>query len=178
MEAVDETDRVRRQGWLTFTRSAPNTQDPDDPVVEELVITLRTPSDPTGKCVAEVKVLWAGRHGPLTPCLVADGSAAKMLALYPEVLVPFLAMDNGRITPEALIDGLLKVGVVQRGRGEPFVSPMVSCSRCRQMFANEDCATPDPLVRDETMCHLCAILSEADALKLIRERRTKAVSAG
>lgn len=54
MHAIDDIERIRREGTLTYIRAARSAGHPDQSVVEYVGITLSTPSDATDRCVGKV----------------------------------------------------------------------------------------------------------------------------
>jgi len=46
MQAIDEVERIRREGRLTYYRSTGGPCHPDKEVIEQVAVTLRTPDDP------------------------------------------------------------------------------------------------------------------------------------
>lgn len=165
MKAIDEIDRVRREGRLTFSRHAPPAYDLDQEVVEEVVISLSTPRDPPGRCVEKVAVQWTSIRtmGSLIPSIYLDGGEAKLLALFPQILAPFVQMNGGHLTPDALIEGLKKVGVVAGHPDKPYVSPTITCARCGDLYRKTDCMTVDTLSSSGVICKWCVWREEHGA---------------
>lgn len=165
MHAIDEVKRIKRYGWLTFSRHSPSHAHPDLSVVEEVAITLRSPTDPQGHCVEEIVVRWTSNRtmGSLIPSIYLEGGQAKLVALFPQILTPFLDMNDGHLTPDALIQRLLKVGVSPSRPGQLYLSPTVTCSRCNSLYRKSDCTTPDPQNPDGVLCVWCVFITNSDA---------------
>lgn len=141
MQAIDEIGRIKRDGSLTYFRSTRQSGSPDQQVIESVSVTLRTPDDPLGKCVAHVEVEWVPHfaNAALAPRLNSEGGNLKMLALFPEILSPFFAMDHGELSPDAFVEGLLKIGV-RPDDGNASYKPLACvCSQCDSLFAPEVC---------------------------------------
>lgn len=143
MHAIDELDRIKRDGFLTYSRFSRPSSGPDQEVTEWVSVTLRTPDDPVDKCVAHVEVEWTPYfvNASLAPRLKAEASNAKMLALFPEILSPFLAMEHGHLTPDDFVAGLVKIGVRPEAGNASYTPLARTCARCTGLFAPEDCDT-------------------------------------
>lgn len=143
MQAVDEVERIKRDGFLTYYRSTRQPGSPDQQVVELVSVMLRTPDDPADKCVARVEVEWLPHfvNSALAPRLNAEAGSVKMLALFPEILSPFLEMDHGQLSPDAFVAGLLKIGVRSEAGNTRYTPLARTCARCSGLFAPEDCNT-------------------------------------
>lgn len=140
MQAIDEVERIKREGFLTYYRGTRQPGTPDQQVIEFVSVTLRTPDDPVGRCVAHVEVEWVPHfvNASLAPRLKAEAGNVKMLALFPEILSPFFSMDHGYLSPNAFVAGLLKVWV-RPDDGNASYTPLArSCARCAGLFAPED----------------------------------------
>ncbi len=165
MKAIDDIERIKREGTLHYYRHAGGPCHPDRDVVETVSVSLRTPNDPPGRCVQLVNVEWVPHFAnmALAPRVVALADSTKMLALFPEILTPFLSMHDGQLSPEAFIEGLLKVGVLPDVRQQAFVSPSVTCTGCSGIFAAKDCSTVDP-ERNGFKCYWCSTPLTADVV--------------
>ncbi len=142
MHPIDEVERIKRDGFLTYFRSDGQRGSPDqEQVVESVSVTLRTPTDPIDRCVAYVRIEWVPHfvNAALAPRLKAEADSVKMLALYPEILAPFFAMSHGSLSPDAFVDGLRKMGVKQDGGNREYMPRARTCIRCTGLFAPEDC---------------------------------------
>lgn len=158
MQAIDEVERLKREGVLAFSRRIGTRDAMDTEVVESVVVALSTPSDPHGKCVEVVQIEWVPHfcNGALAPRVNAESGGAKMLALFPQILAPFLDMENGYLTPTDFIEGLVKVGVLAADRGESFRAPAVICARCKGLFGPKDCKTSNAESAG-LICDYCAV---------------------
>lgn len=96
MQAIDEIERIKRDGSLTYFRSSRHPASPDQEVIESISVALSTPDDPLGKCVAHIEVDWVPHfvNAALAPRLKAEAGNVKMLALFPEILSPFFEMRH------------------------------------------------------------------------------------
>lgn len=155
MHAVDDIERIRREGTLTYIRAAGGAGHPDQSVVEYVGITLSTPSDATDRCVGNVVIEWVPHfaNAALAPRVKAQAGNLKMLALFPEILSPVFGMRAGHITPDEFVRGLDALGVRQRPSAIPFVPSALKCVRCNGIFDKVELAQhPEGLV-----CTMCAI---------------------
>jgi hypothetical protein len=143
MHAIDELDRIKRDGFLTYFRFCRQSGSPDQQVTESVSVSLRTPEDPVDKCVARVEVEWTPYfvNASLAPRLKAEASNMKMLALFPEILSPFFAMEHGHLTPDDFVAGLVKIGVRPEAGNASYTPLARTCARCTGLFAPEDCDT-------------------------------------
>ena len=162
MQAIDEVERIRRAGRLTYYRSVGGPCHPAREVVEQVAVMLRTPDDPRNRCVGNVVIEWV-RHfanGALAPRVKAEGGEAKMLALFPEILAPFFQMRHGSLTPDEYVQGLIGLGIVAEPRNFPFESGTTTCAHCRGLFAKDELESrPDR----EPVCKWCAAYQEQAA---------------
>jgi hypothetical protein len=144
MHAIDEVERIKRDGTLTCHRFAGSFYNAcDKEVVEAVIIELTTPQDTPDSCVEQVTVEWVPYFacGELAPRITAIAGSLKMLALFPKILRPFHNMVHGQLTPEAFIQGLLKIGVnapKQQTQYAPYVSPALTCVGCEGLFSKRD----------------------------------------
>lgn len=163
MRAIDDVERIKREGTLHYYRHAGGPCHPDRDVVETVSVSLRTPNDPPDRCVQLVNVEWVPHfaNAALAPRVVALADSTKMLALFPEIFTPFLSMNDGQLSPDAFIDGLLKVGVLPEVRRQVFVSPSVTCTGCASLFAAKDCSTVDPK-QNGFKCYWCSVDKPGD----------------
>lgn len=172
MHAIDDIDVIKTHGYLRYYRffgpAKSNTQD-NDPV-ESVVVQLNTPNDPDGRCVGLVTIEWVSRfcNGALSPVLVAEGSNAKMLALFPELLTPFFEMKSGELAPEALIVALSKIGITSGEPDKAFVSHTVKCCDCASLFPSQLCTSPGPKAHS-FRCDYCAISADLAEVGITRE---------
>lgn len=111
MHAIDEIERVKKEGWFTYVRDRTCTLEHDD--VETVTIELHTPSDPDGRVVSSFMVMWVPHFADFSvaPRLEATAGELKMLAVFPELLQPFLAIDHGELSPDQFIAALENLGV-------------------------------------------------------------------
>lgn len=120
MIAIDDVDRLKREGFLTYFRLPGESREPGEVVVESVAITLRTPSDPRDRCVEEMVVEFLAspydEDKLLYPRLNIEQGALKMLALFPEVLLPFLSMTHWALSPDEFVAGLRRIGVHESGQ--------------------------------------------------------------
>jgi hypothetical protein len=119
MSAVDDVDRLKREGFLTYFRLPGYSCAPDETVVEAVAITLRTPTDPRDRCVEEVVVEFLAspyeEDRLLYPRLHVEQGALKMLALFPGVLIPFSKMNHWALSPDEFVAGLRRIGIHESG---------------------------------------------------------------
>lgn len=160
MQAIDEVERIRRDGFLTYFRCTRQPGSPDQEVIELVSVTLRTPNDPQDRCVARVDIEWVAHfvNASLAPRLKAEVGGIKMLALFPEILAPFFAMNHGHLSPDAVVAGLLRIGVRPESGNASYRPLARSCSRCGGLFAPEDCTAISADVPD-SVCIYCRMES-------------------
>jgi hypothetical protein len=163
MQAIDEVDRIKREGTLTYYRHHGARVALDTDVVESIEIILKTPNDPSARCLEVVQIEWLPHfaNGALAPRVKANAGGAKMLALFPEILAPFYSMQHGELTPEAFIEGLLKVGVSPAPRRLPYEALSITCVCCRSLFDNRHCSTYDNEMGG-FCCDWCSVSARAD----------------
>lgn len=156
MQAIDEIERIKHDGFLTYYRSTRQPGSPDQEVIELVSVTLRTPDDPAGRCVAHVEVEWVPHfvNAALAPRLKAEASNVKMLALFPEILSPFFAMDHGYLSPDAFVAGLIKLGVRPDDDNASYEPLARTCGHCKGLFAPEVCK-PDTDHAGAEICVFC-----------------------
>ncbi|HKR41654.1 MAG TPA: hypothetical protein VJU59_18605 [Paraburkholderia sp.] len=163
VQAIDEIERIKRDGFLTYFRSTRQLGSPDEEVIEEVSVTLRTPDDPADRCVARVEVQWVSHfvNASLAPRLKAEAGNIKMLALFPEILSPFFAMDHGALSPDAFVAGLIRLGI-QPESGNASYKPLArTCSQCAGLFGTyfrgvrvaRQRHVVQPLLGPENHCH-------------------------
>lgn len=160
MYAVDDIERIRREGILTYIRAAGGAGHPDQSVVEYVGITLSTRSDPTDRCVGNVVIEWVPHfaNAALAARVKAQAGNLKMLALFPEILSPVFGMRAGHITPDEFVQGLEALGVRQRPSAIPFVPSALQCVRCDGIFDKRE-IEQHPEGRVCTMCAIAESLS-------------------
>ena len=155
MHAVDDIERIRREGTLTYMRASGGGGHPDKSVVEYVGVTLCTSSDPVDRCVGNVVIEWVPHfaNAALAPRVKAQAGNLKMLALFPEILSPVFSMRAGHITPDEFVQGLEALGVRQRASTVPFVPAAIRCVRCDGIFDKREVEQhPEGLV-----CTMCGI---------------------
>lgn len=157
MHSCDDILHIKQTGWLSFLRC----RCPEEGVVEEVAVTLHTPTDPTDRCVGSVRIEWVpGRLDALEPRLKAEGSNLKVLALFPEILAPFHEMKDGRLSPDDFINGLLLLGVKPTPHAPVPAHPAsMTCPACSRLFAVAGCCHSHPM-HGSVVCRLCSLLAE------------------
>lgn len=157
MQAIDEVERIRRTGTLTYFHAAGGEGHPDPEVIEYVAVTLTTPDDPPDRCVGNVVVEWASHfaNGALAPRIKAEGGNAKMLHLFPQILAPFAHMEHGALTPGRYME-LLEARGIRRHTGNRLLdSPTMSCARCQGLFPVADYSARHAKAQ-APLCQWCA----------------------
>jgi hypothetical protein len=75
---------------------------------DTIYIQLSSDSDPAGKCIASVHIVWKPYFacGSLAPHLELEGGDLKFIAMFPEILGVFLNMKHQAITMKEVLAGI------------------------------------------------------------------------